>query len=137
MKHLTTKLSLAAASAVTYLGLASSAFATGGSVNPCPSQAGFSGLCKMDANNIGTVISTAITIVLIFAAVIALFFLVWGGIRWITSGGDKAKVEGARNTIIAAIVGLVLALLAFFIIQIVLGFFGLSLATLTLPKFTK
>jgi len=51
-----------------------------------------------------------------------------------TSGGDKAKVESARGTIIAAIVGLVIAFLAFFILSLALSFFGLSLTNLTLPR---
>lgn len=130
-----TAITTAAASTATYLSLALPAFAQT-PVNPCPTQAGFSGLCKLDSSKIGTVLSSIITIVLIAAAIIALFFLIYGGIRWITSGGDKAKVESARNTIIAAIIGLVVALLAFFIITIVLGLFGLSLANLTLPKIT-
>jgi uncharacterized protein YacL len=120
-----------------YLTLALPAFAQV-SVNPCPSGQGggsnFSVLCGLNASKFGTVLSEVITIVLIAAAIIALFFLILGGIRWITSGGDKAKVESARNTIIASIIGLIIALLAFFIITIVLGFFGLSLANLTLPK---
>jgi uncharacterized protein YacL len=130
-----TAITTAAASAVTYFSLALPTFAQT-NVNPCPTQAGFSGLCTLDSSKIGTVLSNVITIILIGAAIIALFFLIYGGIRWITSGGDKAKVETARNTIIAAIIGLIVALLAFFIITIVLGLFGLSLTNLTLPKIT-
>jgi hypothetical protein len=67
---------------------------------------------------------------------LALFFLIWGGIRWITSGGDKGKVEEARKHIVAAIIGLVVAFLAYFIIQIILTIFGLgSISTLQIPRF--
>lgn len=122
---------------ITYLGIALPAFAQV-SIDPCPKGEGggtdFSGLCNLDANNIGTVVSGVITVALIGAAIIALFFLIWGGIRWITSGGDKAKVDSARQTIIASIIGLIIALLAFFIITVVLGLFNLSLTDLTLPK---
>ena len=134
MKKVYTTLTGAAASAVTYLSLALPAFAQV-TINPCPpSGSQFQPLCNLNANRIGPVISSVVTILLIAAALIALFFLIFGGIRWITSGGDKSKVESARNTIIAAIIGLIIALLAFFIITIVLGFFGLSLANLQLPK---
>lgn len=111
-------------------------------VDPCPSSANngggsnFSALCALNANSIGRIISTIVTVLLIGAAIIALLFLILGGIRWVTSGGDKAKVESARNTIIAAIIGLIIALLAFFIASVVLGFFGLSLSNLVLPKIT-
>ena len=52
----------------------------------------------------------------------------------VTSGGDKGKVDEARKTVIAAIVGLIIAFLAFFILSVVLSFFGLSLTNLVLPK---
>lgn len=135
MKKITAAISTAAA----YLTLAVPAFADAPiNVNPCPdSTSQFSTLCTLKANSIGTILSSAVTIILIGAAVIALFFLIFGGIRWITSGGDKAKVESARGTIIAAIIGLIIALLAFFIITIVLGFFNISLSNLQLPKFIK
>jgi len=136
-----TAITTAAASAATYLTIALPAFAQT-KVNPCDftttgGGSNFSALCKLDSTKIGSVISSVVTIVLIAAAIIALFFLIYGGIRWITSGGDKAKVESARNTIIAAIIGLIVSLLAFFIITIVLGLFGLSLTNLTLPKITQ
>jgi uncharacterized protein YacL len=117
----------------TYLSFAASAFAQGASVNPCPSAGQFTGLCNINANNIGPIVGAAVEFILIVAVLIALFFLIWGGVRWITSGGDKAKVESARGTIIAAIVGLVIAFLAFFILSLALSFFGISLNNLTLP----
>jgi len=115
-----------------YLTFAASAFAA--SANPCASLNQFQGLCNVNANNIGPIIGAAVEFILIVAVIIALFFLIYGGVRWITSGGDKAKVESARGTIIAAIIGLVIAFLAFFILSLVLSFFGLSLTNLTLPK---
>ncbi len=120
-----------------YLGFAVSAFATGGQVNPCPGAGQFSKLCNLNANNIGPLVGAAVTFILIIAVLIALFFLIFGGIRWITSGGDKAKVESARGTIIAAIIGLVIAFLAFFILSLALSFFGLSLNNLQLPTAIK
>ena len=116
-----------------YLSFAASAFA-GTSVNPCPTASQFGSLCNLSANNIGQVVGAAVEFILVIAVIIALFFLIWGGVRWITSGGDKAKVESARGTIIAAIIGLVIAFLAFFILSLALSFFGLSLTNLTLPK---
>ena len=117
-----------------YLAFAASAFATGKTVNPCPSAGQFTKLCNLNANNIGPIVGAAVTFILIIAVLIALFFLIWGGVRWITSGGDKAKVESARGTIIAAIIGLVIAFLAFFVLSLALSFFGLSLTNLQLPK---
>lgn len=71
-------------------------------------------------------ISNGITIFLVLIAVTSLFFLLFGGIKWITSQGDKTKLDSARKTIIYAIVGLILSFLSFFIINMISGFFGLS-----------
>lgn len=54
------------------------------------------------------------------AVLLALIYLLWGAINWIMSGGDKEKVGAARSKIIAAIVGLVLVVLSFFILNLVL-----------------
>lgn len=72
------------------------------------------------------IIQNSITILLITIIILSLFFLIFGGIRWITSSGDKAKLDSARKTIIYAIVGLALALLSFFIVNLVGQLFGIS-----------
>lgn len=104
-------------------------------VSPIPSGQ-FGGLADLTAANFGKIVGNVVTIAFIIAIVIALGFLVYGGIKWITSGGDKTAVEGARNTIVAAIVGLVIVFLAYFILNLILGFFGLSLGELVLPQIT-
>lgn len=106
--------------------------ATSTNLNPCPSAGQFNVLCGF--NDMGKVLGFIITVAFIIAILIALFFLIWGGIKWISSGGDKGGVEAARNQIIAAIIGLIIVFLAFFILNLVLGLFGLSLFSLQLPK---
>lgn len=51
--------------------------------------------------------------------IVVIAYLIYGGIKWVMSGGDKAGVEAARNHIVAAIVGLVIIVGAFLIINIV------------------
>jgi len=105
------------------------------SLNPCDNTENkvLSAACAGDGLSLGNVLGFVITIAFVIAVLIALFFLVWGGIKWITSGGDKGGVEGARNQIIAAIIGLIIVFLAFFILNLVLGLFNLSLFDLELP----
>jgi len=107
-----------------------------GAFQPCPDGVNTQSniICKINAENPGGVIGAIISFVLFLAVFIAFVFLVIGGLKWITSGGDKSAVESARNTIIAAIIGLVIAFLAYLIINIVLGLLGLSFSTLVLPK---
>lgn len=103
--------------------------------NICPNDSdAFKTLCKLDFKNIGSLIGNIIVILLIVAVIIAIIFLIYGGIKWILSGGDKTGVESARNHIIAAIVGLIIALLAFFIVTFVLGILGITVTNLTFPN---
>ncbi len=59
-----------------------------------------------------------VTLLFVFGIITAVVFLIYGGIKWILSGGDKTKVESARGHIVAAIIGLVIVAAAFFIINI-------------------
>ena len=100
----------------------------------CPRGGQFSNLCNLKPSNAGNIVGAVVQVLLIIAVISSLFFLVWGGVRWITSGGDKGQIAQARATIIAAIVGLIIALLAFFILNIVLTVItGQGLTTLSIP----
>lgn len=71
---------------------------------------------------------------IVVGIVLSLIFLIWGGLRWIMSGGDKAKVDTARGTIVAAIVGLIIVILAWVIINTVLFILtGAGLQNFELP----
>lgn len=113
---------------------ASQAFAQT-SVNLCPGGSQFANLCtELGAGEFGPIVGFAVNVLFTIAIVIALVFLIWGGIKWILSGGDKGKVETARSTIIAALIGLIVTFAAYFLLNIALNFFGLSLSNLTLPQ---
>jgi hypothetical protein len=100
----------------------------------CPSGSNFGNLCNIKPQNVGGVVGAVIQVLLIIAIIVSLFFLIWGGIRWITSGGDKGGVQAARSMIIAAIVGLIISLLAYFIVDVILYFMtGKGLTSLQIP----
>ena len=65
------------------------------------------------------------------AALLVLFYLIWGGIEWITAGGDKGKVEKARNRITQAIIGLIVLAASTAILSLVQGFLGVTLINFT------
>lgn len=75
----------------------------------------------------GTLIASALQIVFIFAGLAVLIFIVWAAFDWITSGGDKEKVAGARRKITNAIIGLVLLALAYFIAVLVSDLVGIKI----------
>jgi hypothetical protein len=127
------KLSVLAIFGLSFFVLAQGAFAQGTTINPCPLGGGgnFDILCNATLE--GGFIRALITIAFIVATLIALAFLIWGGIKWITSGGDKGGVEAARNTIVAALVGLVIVFLAYLLLSIVFSLFNLNFGDFTLP----
>lgn len=71
-------------------------------------------------------VNGAITMFLLVGIVSCLFFLIWGGMQWTTSGGDKAKVAAARSRITFAIIGLLVMLLSFGILGVMATFFGVK-----------
>ncbi len=80
----------------------------------------------------GKVLSLGLALLLIAAALLALGFLLWGGLNWVMSGGDKEKVTSARRTIIYAILGLLLCFIAFAIISFFGQMFNVKLLNITL-----
>lgn len=130
MKKLSSAISVAAAG-VSYLSMAAFAYAASDSI--CPTGQ-FAPLCTLRLDNVSNIVSRIVTILLIFAVVVALVFLIMGGIRWIMSGGDKSKLDSARGTVTAAIIGLVIALLAFFILNVITYMFTKNTITnLSIP----
>ena len=73
------------------------------------------------------IIQTLITLAFVTATVVALFMLVYSGIEWTLSRGDKQKLEGARMRIIYTIIGLVVIFLSFMIVNMVGALFGIQL----------
>lgn len=71
-------------------------------------------------STINRTIRTALNIISVVVGVMAVFMLIFAGIKFITSQGESAGVASARNTIIYALVGLVVVLLSQFIVQFVL-----------------
>jgi len=87
--------------------------------------------------DVGQLISAAVGTILILAALLAFVFLILGGLQWITSGGDKAAMESARNKITHAIVGLIIVGAAWAIMMLVQNFLGVSIIGsqgVSLPK---
>lgn len=69
-----------------------------------------------------------VDVAIIGSGIILLAFLVWGGIEWTMSGGDKGKVESARNKLVNAVIGVAIVAAAFAIWKAVLYFFGIDVS---------
>lgn len=71
--------------------------------------------------DLSTVAKKIINILSIIVGIIAVVMIIYGGFKYITSGGDTGNVSAAKNTLIFAIVGLIIVALAQFIVHFVLN----------------
>jgi hypothetical protein len=95
-------------------------------VDPCAAGNSSSpAFCSTTGTSFGSILGSVLQFVFIVAVLLALGFLIFGGIKWITSGGDKAAVGAARGMIIAAIIGLILVVISYFVVNnLLLPFLG-------------
>ncbi len=66
-------------------------------------------------------LNTVLQVVFGFAAALAILMLVIAGLKYVLSRGEAAEVAKAKNTIIYALIGLVIAASAFTIVTFVVG----------------
>lgn len=64
--------------------------------------------------------------ILYIVGVVSVIMLIYGGLRYVISGGDSKKVTDAKNTILYAIIGLIISILSFAIVNFVLNSIGTS-----------
>ncbi len=73
------------------------------------------------SNPLGVLLGTGISLFLVVAGIVALIYLLWGALDWITSGGDKEKLLKARQKIQNAIIGLIIVFAALVLFNVVTG----------------
>lgn len=72
------------------------------------------------------VFSTISSVLLFIVGAIAVIMIVIGGLRYVISGGDATQVQAAKNTILYALVGIIIAILAYAAVNFVIGSFAPS-----------
>jgi len=73
------------------------------------------------AGSFSTTVSDIINVMSIIVGVVAVIMIIVAGLRYITSGGKQESVTGAKNTILYAVIGLVIVALAQIIVHFVLN----------------
>jgi hypothetical protein len=105
-------------------------------VNTAAGKKTDSGSCHPGADSgksLEQTVTSLINILSIAVGVVAVIMLVVGGFRFVVSAGNDSAVSAAKNTIVYAIVGLVIVALAQIIVHFVLG----NVATSSKPKATS
>ena len=85
------------------------------------------GDCKVDedeANRVNQTLERVVRIFQIVVGIISVMMIIFGGLKYITSGGETNGVKAAKNTILYAVIGLVIVAIAESIVQFVLQRFN-------------
>ncbi len=119
-KHLSV-ISVILLSAVMSLSIINVCFA-GGIPDACNLDPSFSELCDRGTEDqLMTTVGNVLNAIYGIIAIIAVIMIVIAGIKYSTSQGDPGKVQGAKNTIMYAIIGLIITISAFAITNFILS----------------
>lgn len=80
------------------------------------------------------IFSNIITVALEFAGIVLFIMFLIGGFKYLTAGGDPKAVEAAKGTLTHAIIGLVVLILAFIILQLIHVITGVDVTTFRIYK---
>lgn len=67
-----------------------------------------------------SIFKNVVNILLFLVGAISVIMLIFGGIKYVTSGGSQEQVTSAKNTIMYAIIGIIVALLAYAVVSFVI-----------------
>lgn len=78
-----------------------------------------------DSSDLPTVFKAVANILLYLVGALSVIFVIIGGFRYVISGGDANATAGAKSTIIYALIGIVVAFMAYAAVNFVLGEIGI------------
>ncbi len=102
--------------------------------NPAFGTGGLSGIGR-GSDYFAKLIPNLVGLGLVAGLVIFFFYLLYGAIRWITAGGEKANVESARSHITNALVGVILLLSIFAITRLIEHSFAVNILSINIGSF--
>ncbi len=100
-----------------------------GKIQPPQAIKDFIGTDQTGAGGISKFLSNLIVLIYSIATVALVFMILWGAFDWLSSGGDKEKIESARRKIMSAIIGIILFATAFAVITVLGQFTGFKFFT--------
>ncbi len=92
--------------------------------NSCQGAGAGSPLCDSSDEELEPLIKNVVNLLLAVLGFVAVIMIIIGGIRYTTSNGDSNNTKAAKDTILYSVVGLVVAILAYAIVNFVLEFFA-------------
>jgi hypothetical protein len=122
MKNLSKKIAVALVVPAVAITMSLAAAPVGAQINKGITAAG--GAENTASVNVEGTVLSVVNWLLFAVGVIAVIMLIWGGIRYVISGGAADKVKDAKNTILYAIVGLIVAILGYALVNWVISIVG-------------
>ncbi len=77
----------------------------------------------------GNFINNAVNGIMVGGGLLLFFYLIYGGFRYVTAGGDEKAVDGAKQTMTNAVIGLMVIAGAWFITKIAETMLGIHILT--------
>ena len=74
---------------------------------------------EMQGKSVNNTVGSIVNILLWVVGILAVTMIVWSGFKYITSAGDTSKLASAKSTLIYAVVGLIIAIMAYAIVNFV------------------
>ena len=101
--------------------------AAGEVFQPCPTdpaEAAKIAVCAGKSDNLNGFIKTAINVVLYILGSISTLMIIFGGVSYVASAGKEESVKKAKNIILYAVIGVIISLLAYAIVNFVMTTFS-------------
>lgn len=90
----------------------------------CNSASGSNEVCNNRGDDLNSTMTDVINMLLYAVGIVSVVAIIIGGIYYTTSTGDQSKIQTAKNTILYAVIGLVVAMFAFAIVNFVVANIG-------------
>jgi hypothetical protein len=84
----------------------------------CP-EGSTTAVCEAKADTVQGPVQTVISTLLIAIGIIAVIMIIIGGIRYTLSNGDASQIKSAKDTVLYSVIGLIVAMLAYAIVNFV------------------
>ena len=78
------------------------------------------GSCAQGPRTVTGTIKSVVNVIVFITGAISVLMIIIGGLRYTISGGDQGSITGAKNTILYAVIGLIVSVMAYAIVNFVL-----------------
>jgi hypothetical protein len=91
------------------------------------SKAPNGGICSSaDGRTVAGTLQQVTDVLIFIIGAVAVIMVIVGGIRYVTSSGDQSALQGAKNTIMYSLIGVVVAFMAYALVRFIIAAFNIK-----------